>query len=200
MNSALRNSGIILTGIVAGLLGLVLAMFVVNLSQASAANTSHQFADFNAGPSNGNPYGYTKFGGALYFTANDGVHGSELWRLSGGKTEMIDDINPGKWGSEIAYLKVFENHLYFRAHDGSHGEELWRTDGETTELMFDLGAGADSSNISSPDRGRRQAGLHRRQRSFRLGAVELRRQQPDPDRGHSSRGGRVTALRVRAAG
>ncbi len=44
-----------------------------------------------------NPLYLTPNGTTLYFTANDGVHGQELWRSQGtaSTTSMVKDVNPG---------------------------------------------------------------------------------------------------------
>ena len=48
-----------------------------------------------------NPRYLTNVGGTLFFAANDGTHGVELWRSDGtaGGTQMVKDINPGSNGS-----------------------------------------------------------------------------------------------------
>jgi ELWxxDGT repeat protein len=64
----------------------------------------------------------------IYFTANDGVHGKELWKSDGtvAGTVMIADINPTN-GSDPGDFTIAGNTLYFAADDGIHGRELWKT-------------------------------------------------------------------------
>lgn len=86
----------------------------------------------------------------LYFTANDGVHGRELWKSDGtpAGTVMVADIQPGPDGSNFTNPVAIGNHLLFSAFDNAHGQELWRTDGTQngTILLKDLLPGVDSSN------------------------------------------------------
>jgi ELWxxDGT repeat protein len=74
----------------------------------------------------------TVFGAALYFSADDGVSGPELWKSDGTEagTVRVKDINtaPGA-GSAPNALTVFNGALYFSANDGVTGRELWKTDG-----------------------------------------------------------------------
>ena len=44
-----------------------------------------------------NPTYLTDVGGTLFFTADDGTHGQELWKSDGTKagTVLVKDINPG---------------------------------------------------------------------------------------------------------
>ncbi|MBW7913754.1 MAG: T9SS type A sorting domain-containing protein [Taibaiella sp.] len=80
----------------------------------------------------------------LYFFANDGVHGNELWISDGTTTGtyMIKDIYPGLgWADNWhADLVGYNNKVYFRADDSVHGYELWRTDGtdKGTQMVIDL--------------------------------------------------------------
>jgi ELWxxDGT repeat protein len=103
--------------------------------------------DINPGAENSSfPNELISFQGKLYFNANDGVHGQEIW-VSDGTTEgtvMLKNINeePG----DVAYHSypggffATEELLYFKADDGIHGPELWQTDGtaEGTKMTADI--------------------------------------------------------------
>ncbi|MCG6947813.1 MAG: hypothetical protein LJE93_02710 [Acidobacteria bacterium] len=69
-------------------------------------------------------------GDEIYFTANDGVHGWELWRSDGTEacTVMVYDINNLGANAYPGNLRVVGDRLLFAADDGSHGSELWALD------------------------------------------------------------------------
>jgi ELWxxDGT repeat protein len=86
----------------------------------------------------------------LYFRADDGVHGPELWRSDGTATGtyMVKDINPGPAGSNLTQgaMVAVGNTLYFSANDGVHGDELWKSDGTAagTVMVKDIRSGSSS--------------------------------------------------------
>ncbi|QXP78698.1 MULTISPECIES: ELWxxDGT repeat protein [Winogradskyella] len=75
---------------------------------------------------------FTVLNDILYFNANDGINGFELWRSDGTEsgTYMIKDINIGN-SNNNSYPREFvllNNIIYFIAHDNT-GTALWTTDG-----------------------------------------------------------------------
>ena len=77
------------------------------------------------------PTALTDVGGTLFFTADDGTHGRELWRSDGTSagTVMIEDVHAGGYDGARGYLTDVAGAVFFTATDGTHGPELWRSDG-----------------------------------------------------------------------
>lgn len=85
-------------------------------------------------------------GTLLFFQADDGKHGPELWVSDGTKkgTEMVADIYAGCHGSNPSYLIAYSSMMYFQADDGYYGAELWCSDGTSsgTKLLQDIRQGS----------------------------------------------------------
>lgn len=105
-------------------------------------------SDIDPGANGSNPGELTSSNGVLFFDADDGTHGDELWRSDGtaAGTAMVKDINPNA-GSFISELINVGGTLYFRADDGTHGSELWKSDGTNagTTMVKDINAGGAGS-------------------------------------------------------
>jgi ELWxxDGT repeat protein len=88
-------------------------------------------------------------GELLFFVADDGEHGDELWFSDGtaAGTTLVRDIRPGPTGSGIVNLTVVGRSVFFQANDGVSGEELWVSNGTAagTRLVADLVPGPGGS-------------------------------------------------------
>lgn len=85
------------------------------------------------GAANPDPYNFTPIGGELFFTANDGVHGYELWKYDGNIATMVQDISPGIDNSEIAQITQLGNLVYFY-YEYNVGQ-LWKYDGSVATVV-----------------------------------------------------------------
>lgn len=104
------------------------------------------------------PDNFTIFNNTLFFTANDGVNGIELWKTDGttAGTVMVKDIFTGDNSgtpnsSSPSNLIVFNNKLFFTAENDLNGTELWKTDGTEmgTVIEKDINSGSASSSPGS---------------------------------------------------
>lgn len=86
--------------------------------------------DIRVGPVSSSPSMLTAVGSTLFFIADDGNNGNELWKSDGTPigTQMVKNINP-IGNSNLTNLYNFNGTLYFSADDGVNGAELWKSDG-----------------------------------------------------------------------
>ena len=86
--------------------------------------------DINSGSNHSGPARFAAVGNTLYFSANDGINGGEMWKSDGTNdgTVMVNDIRSGSDGSDIRELTPFGNKLFFTANDGTNGRELFMLD------------------------------------------------------------------------
>ncbi|NIQ30500.1 MAG: PQQ-binding-like beta-propeller repeat protein, partial [Acidobacteria bacterium] len=89
-------------------------------------------------------------GGYLFFTADDGINGRELWKSDGtaAGTAMVRDINPSAGAFQAGSISASAgvgDRVFFVADDGSHGYELWASDGTWcgTFMLADINTGSD---------------------------------------------------------
>ncbi len=123
----------------------------------SDGTTTTIVKDINPGVAQGSfPTYLTNVGGKLYFTADDGTHGTELWvhdpNAESNQTHIVEDIYPGNdfddipFSSEPKFLTNVNGALFFSADDGIKGRELWTADATAATRKTDINPGLYSSN------------------------------------------------------
>ena len=112
-------------------------------------------------------------GDTVFFSADDGEHGQELWKTDGiSDVQLVKDIRAGAasglydptpeqrisvsltkppigvFAHEESQMIAFNDLLVFTADDGATGIELWKSDGseEGTELIRDILPGEEGSD------------------------------------------------------
>ena len=109
-------------------------------------------ADISPGIGSSSPASFVAAGGYLYFGANDGAHGVELWRTDGtaAGTQLVADVAPGAANGVTpnAGIVALRDVVYFAGNDGVTGSELWRSDGTAagTYEVADVVPGAAGSS------------------------------------------------------
>ncbi len=94
---------------------------------------------------------FVEFDGKLFFSADDGIHGEELWQTDGTEegTYMVADSYEGEndFSPEVFY--VWNNELYFQGTN-EVGTELWQYNGtDAPSLVADISDGMYNSNQRS---------------------------------------------------
>src|SRR5579859_3415055 len=110
-------------------------------------------ADINLTPASSGPASLTVFNNALYFAANDGAHGIELWKYDGTVATRVTDLSPGSASSFISSLAVFNGALYFRGSGTTNGTldlQLWKYDGTNVTRITEIHPGSPGNNGFSP--------------------------------------------------
>ena len=81
-------------------------------------------------------------GNKVFFTADDGANGRELWTSDGtaAGTTLAKDIYPGTGSNPPRQLTAVGHELFFTAYEATHGRELWKSDGTAagTTLVKDI--------------------------------------------------------------
>ncbi len=95
------------------------------------------------------PEEFIDVNGMLYFSADDGFFGRELWKSDGtpAGTRIVTDIDNGIGDSYPIPLTSHDNKLYFYAYEQGIGFALWVSDGTEagTMMLRDLSPSTESS-------------------------------------------------------
>ncbi len=107
--------------------------------------TTAQVKDIVAGVNGSGPTDFIATGNRAYFTADDGVHGRELWVTDGtdGGTQIVHEHHPLNVSTSITAWTTNGNVLYYVPNDPTTGGEVWRTEGTeaTTRVVKDITPG-----------------------------------------------------------
>ena len=117
-------------------------------------NTTYQVADIRNG-SDGSTINYiTPYKDHVYFSADDGIHGNELWRSNGTEsgTMLFLDLVPGPDIGLPVFFSEIGGFLYFRGRHSttySFQHVIYRTDGtvEGTIMIVGVTGSAESALI-----------------------------------------------------
>ena len=84
-------------------------------------------ANINPGNADSNPRDFMEYNGKLYFRADDGTHGVELWSydLTNFTAALVEDIEVGSGSSSPVPRYVFNDVLYIDAFRSDVGRELF---------------------------------------------------------------------------
>ena len=87
-------------------------------------------SDIQSGSESSNPMYMTSGSDGVYFSADYGTSGRELYHSRGDAftTGIVKDINPGNNGSNPQFFTKFGTKVFFTANDGENGHELWISD------------------------------------------------------------------------
>jgi ELWxxDGT repeat protein len=106
--------------------------------------------DINPGAPDSAPASLVTVGSKLFFAAQNGVNGREVWTSDGtdAGTSMIKDIAPA---TRPEALTNVAGTVFFTANDGVTQRELWKTDGTDTgtSLVKDIRPGKYASSPES---------------------------------------------------
>ena len=86
------------------------------------------FADINEGPNGSDPDDFLVADGLLFFEADDGIHGEEMWQFDGSTVSMVVDAVPGADGSNPRRHEVVDNKVWVETTDDTYDDALFYID------------------------------------------------------------------------
>ena len=136
----------------------ILIGLLCSIGQSAYGSSPVFIKDIDLKPGESVPRDFFTHNGLMYFIANNGMVGLELW-VSDGTVEgtvLLKDINEGSRSmnaSEDVEFVALGSTVYFGADNGIHGHELWKTDGTSagTQLVKDIGPPNVFENSNSAD-------------------------------------------------
>lgn len=111
-------------------------LFSLEILERRIALDASMVFDINSVGLTSNPQNLTPVGAAIYFVADDGLHGPEIWKTDGtgpGTSFVVENLQTSNFALPTE-LTAFNGQLFFEANG-----DLWRTDGTAggTQIVFD---------------------------------------------------------------
>ncbi|WP_445148526.1 ELWxxDGT repeat protein [Baekduia sp. Peel2402] len=121
-------------------------------------STTETVADIRPGDAGSGPSAFVATNDRVYFTADDGTHGRELWVTNPSNkadTHLVHEHVPGSAGTSINDPGQVANGnilYYVPANDPVTGPEVWRTDGTDagTHVVKDITPGVGGVSVPAP--------------------------------------------------
>jgi ELWxxDGT repeat protein len=116
----------------------------INAQNVKLVKDMNPFTDANPQGSYATYYpgNFDVLNGVAYFTADDGIHGRELWTSNGTEagTKLVKDITPGTASSNISNFIPFKGKFFFIRVNNNSTQQLWATDGTAagTQLVKEV--------------------------------------------------------------
>ena len=91
--------------------------------------------------------------GTLFFLANDGSSGVEVWKSDGSAagTVLVRDIAAGSDAPNARSLVNVNGTLYFSANGGTNGNRLWKSNGTAAGTIQVQDSASSPSNLTNVD-------------------------------------------------
>lgn len=129
----------------------------LELFAIDATGNARLVRELNPGTASSLPNHFERLGDRVLFSADDGLHGRELWITDGTAqgTRLLVDLVPGSQGSDPVGLRRIGTRVVFAARTPGLGLEPWVSDGTEggTQPLRDLFAGPGSSLVTTTDGG-----------------------------------------------
>lgn len=127
-------------------LSVCLLVSLLGAPSASAIPKRVPMTDGLVAAQSSNPTFFRRAGNQLFFVANDGAHGNELWRTDGtpSGTSLVRDFVEGGGSSTLGFVGTVGNSMILVNHTA---RELWKSDGTAagTVKLATLVEGSPSS-------------------------------------------------------
>ena len=135
---------------------IIIPFLVLFYFQSVSAQLVQRIADINPGDESSAAFNDNStiwFDNTLFFSADDGAHGDELWIYRDNEAQLLKDINEGGQGSEIRHMYIVNGILLFTAETSDMGTEWWTSDGTTegTKVLVEIDPGEENGVFADFD-------------------------------------------------